>query len=45
MSDKIQVLKLSMLAIIAISTGYIAWHINELINALNGISFALQALN
>ncbi|MCT4783275.1 hypothetical protein NQG63_08440 [Exiguobacterium himgiriensis] len=42
--DKIQMFKLSMLTIIAISTGYIAWHIDDLINALLLISSALQAL-
>ncbi|MCT4775800.1 MULTISPECIES: hypothetical protein [Exiguobacterium] len=44
MNDKIQMFKCSMLMIIAISTGYIAWHLDELISALNGISFSLQAL-
>ncbi len=34
MKDKIQIYKLVMLMIIAISTGYIAWHIDDLIRAL-----------
>lgn len=44
MNEKIQLIKLLMLTIIAISTGYIAWHIRELIDALILISDALQAL-
>ncbi|WP_156111518.1 hypothetical protein [Exiguobacterium sp. ZOR0005] len=44
MKDKIQIYKLAMLTIIAISTGYIAWHIDDLIRALLHISSALQAL-
>ncbi|MCC5893473.1 hypothetical protein [Exiguobacterium sp.] len=44
MKDNIQMFKLTMLTIIAISAGYIAWHIDELINALLQISSALQAL-
>lgn len=45
MNNKLQMFKCSMLMIIAMSTGYIAWYLNELIRALNGISFALQALS
>ncbi|MCT4794611.1 hypothetical protein NQG31_03595 [Exiguobacterium alkaliphilum] len=44
MKDTIQIYKLTMLTIIAISSGYIAWHVDELINALLHISSALQAL-
>ncbi len=43
-NNKLDYFKLLMLTIIAISTGYIALNLDNLLNALHLISSALQAM-